>query len=293
MLPLYYIILFRTLIFYLNKREIQVIQKALISISCFIPDIALLLNYKTLTMIIEIAVFNLESAIAAFEAGAHRIELCSSPAEGGLTPSAATMRLAVKYIKIPIHVMIRPREGDFCYSAKEFETMLLDVAAAKIAGMKGVVAGFLNPDGTVDEDRLSVFVKAASPMNVTFHRAFDMVSDQEKALEAIVRAGCSRILTSGGKQTAPEGIDAISNMITKANGRITIMPGSGVNNDNIIRLAEMSGASEMHLSARKLVPGKMNFRNPIVSMGGNVNIPDYDLQMPDKKMIQEIVSLFG
>jgi copper homeostasis protein len=259
----------------------------------FLTDIALLLNYKSFTMIIEIAVFNLESAIMAFEAGAHRIELCSSPAEGGLTPSAATMRLAVKYVKIPVHVMIRPREGDFCYSAKEFETMLLDVAAAKIAGMKGVVTGILNPDGTVDEDRMSVFVKAASPMNVTFHRAFDMVADQDKELETIIRSGCVRILTSGGKPTAPEGIDAISNIIIKANGRITIMPGSGVNMNNIRYLAEMSGATEMHLSARKLVSGKMNFRNSVVTMGGNVTIPDYDLQMPDQKMILEIVGLFG
>ena len=141
-------------------------------------------------MLIEIAVFNLESAIAASNAGAQRIELCSAPAEGGLTPSAATMRLARKYVKIPIHIMIRPREGDFCYSEKEFEAMLLDIAAAKIAGMEGIVAGILNPDGSVDEERTAILVGAAAPMNVTFHRAFDMVSDQPEALETIISTGC-------------------------------------------------------------------------------------------------------
>jgi copper homeostasis protein len=215
-------------------------------------------------MIIEIAVFNLESAIAAFKAGAHRIELCTAPAEGGLTPSAASIRLARKYVKIPIHVMIRPREGDFCYSEKEFESMLLDVAAAKIAGMEGVVAGILNPDGTVDEERMSILVEAAAPMNVTFHRAFDMT----------------------------EGIENLVSLVKKAGNRISVMPGSGVNFKNIKQIAEITGANEMHLSARSFVPGKMKFKQPAVTMGGNVIVPDYDLQLPDEKMIQEIVKLF-
>lgn len=243
-------------------------------------------------MIIEIAVFNLESAIAAFNAGAHRIELCSAPAGGGLTPSAATMRLTRKYVKIPIHVMIRPREGDFCYSEKEFETMLLDIAAAKVVGMEGVVAGILNPDGTIDEERTAILVDAASPMNVTFLRAFDMVKDQDEALEAIIYAGCARILTSGGKQTAPEGIGKLAELIKKAGNRISIMPGSGININNIKQIAEVTGATELHLSARTFVPGKMMFRQPLVTMGGNVSIPDYDLQLPDETAIREIVKMF-
>lgn len=244
-------------------------------------------------MIIEIAVFSLESAIIACNSGAHRIELCSAPAEGGLTPSAATMRLARKYIKIPIHVMIRPREGDFCYSVKEFETMLLDVAAAKMVGMEGIVAGILKPDGTVDEQRTAILVDAAAPMNVTFHRAFDMVKDQDEALETIINAGCARILTSGGQQTAPQGIEKLTDLVRKASGRISIMPGSGVNNNNIKKLAETTGATEMHLSARTFVHGKMNFKQPHVTMGGAVAIPDYDLQTPDEKMIREILNLFA
>jgi len=243
-------------------------------------------------MLIEIAVFSLESAIAAFNAGANRIELCSAPAEGGLTPSAATMRLARKYIKIPIHLMIRPREGDFCYSEKEFEAILLDVAAAKIIGMEGVVAGILNPDGTVDEKRMALLVDAASPMNVTFHRAFDMVKDRDEALEAIIYAGCARILTSGGRQTAPQGIDRLTELVKKAGDRISIMPGSGVNFSNIKNIAESTGAKEMHLSARSYVPGKMNFKQPLVTMGGAVSIPDYEIQLPDVKAIKDILKLF-
>jgi copper homeostasis protein len=243
-------------------------------------------------MLIEIAVFNLESAIAAYNAGAHRIELCSAPAEGGLTPSAATMRLTRKYVKIPIHVMIRPREGDFCYSEKEFETMLLDVAAAKVVGMEGVVAGILNPDGTVDEERTAILVDAAAPMNVTFHRAFDMAADQDKAMEDIIYAGCARILTSGGKQTAPEGIVKLAELVKKADNRISIMPGSGLNAKNIKQIAEATGAKEMHLSARTFVPGKMKFKQPLVSMGSSVSIPDSDLQLPDESAIKEITGMF-
>jgi copper homeostasis protein len=243
-------------------------------------------------MTIEIAVFNLESAVAAFNAGAHRIELCSAPAEGGLTPSAATMRLARKYVKIPIHVMIRPREGDFCYSEKEFEAMLLDVAAAKIVGMEGVVAGILNPDGTVDEERISILVQAAAPMNVTFHRAFDMTRDQFEAMEAIINSGCKRILTSGGQLTVPIGIEKLAGLVKKAGNRILIMPGSGINLSNIRQVIDTTGAPEIHLSARSFVPGKMIYKQSQVTLGGSVSIPDYDIQMPDKKTIIEIAKLF-
>lgn len=243
-------------------------------------------------MIIEIAVFSLESAIAAYNAGANRIELCSAPAEGGLTPSAATMRLARKYVKIPIHVMIRAREGDFCYSEKEFEAMLLDIAAAKMVGMEGIVVGVLNPDGTIDEKRTAILVDAASPMNVTFHRAFDMTKDQDEALEAIIYAGCARILTSGGYQTAPQGIDKLAHLVKIAGDRISIMPGSGVNISNIKHITEITGAREIHLSVRSYVPGKMKFKQPLVTMGGTVTIPDYELQLPDKKTVKEILELF-
>jgi copper homeostasis protein len=244
-------------------------------------------------MIIEIAVFSLEAGIAAANAGAHRIELCSAPVEGGLTPSAATMRLARKYIKIPIHVMIRPREGDFCYSTKEFETMLLDVAAAKVAGMDGIVAGILNPDGSVDKERTAILAEAAAPLNVTFHRAFDMSRNQDEALEDIIETGCIRILTSGGQQTAIQGIKKLAELFDKAGKRISIMPGSGINESNIKQIADITGAKEIHLSARAFYPGKMIFKQPMVTMGGNVSIPDFEIQHPDERSIREIIKIFG
>jgi copper homeostasis protein len=202
------------------------------------------------------------------------------------------MRLARKYVKIPINLMIRPREGDFCYSEKEFEAMLLDIAAAKIIGMEGVVAGILNPDGTVDEKRTAILVDAAYPMNVTFHRAFDMVKDQDAALEAIIYAGCARILTSGGQQTAPEGIGKLAELVKKAGDRISIMPGSGVNLNNIKSIADNTGAKEIHLSARSYIPSQMEFKQPMVTMGGAVTIPDYEIQVPDLKVIAEILKIF-
>jgi copper homeostasis protein len=247
---------------------------------------------NSFSMLIEIAVFNLESAITAYNAGAHRIELCSAPAEGGLTPSAATMRLVKKYVKIPVHVMIRPREGDFCYSGREFEAMLLDVAAAKIVGMEGVVAGILNPDGTVDKKRTSILVDAAAPMNVTFHRAFDMTQNLDEALETIIYSGCSRILTSGGQPTALQGIEKLGSFVKMAGDRITIMPGSGININNIKQITEDTGAKEMHLSARSFIPGNMIYKQKSVSLGGVTNIPDYDLQVPDERMIREILNKF-
>jgi len=244
-------------------------------------------------MLIEVAVFSLESAITAFNAGAHRIELCSAPAEGGLTPSAASIRLTKKYVNIPIHVMIRPREGDFCYSEKEFETMLLDITAAKVAGTDGVVAGILKPDGSVDKKRMEILVEAALPMNVTFHRAFDMCKDMEEALETIIETGCKRILTSGGEKTAEIGIEKIAELIKQANHRITIMPGSGINATNCQHIANFTSAQEIHLSARTFIPGKMEFKKTALTMGSTAPIPDYDLQQPDSKTIKIIVSQFS
>lgn len=239
-------------------------------------------------MILEIAVFSLEAAILAWQSGADRIELCSAPAEGGLTPSAATLRLAHKYIPIPVHAMIRPREGDFCYTDKEFETMFLDVMAAKHAGVEGIVTGILLKDGTVDVPRMKLLLEAAGSLQVTFHRAFDMAADPFKALESLIECGVTRILTSGGKPSAASGVTTIKALVEKAGDCLTIMPGSGINKENICKIMTETGAKEFHLSARTFVPGKMDYRNPGVSMGGLVSIPDYDILMPDPEQIRQI-----
>jgi copper homeostasis protein len=239
-------------------------------------------------MKLEIAVYSTEAALAAQEAGACRIELCSAPAEGGLTPSAGTMRVTRRNLTIPIHVMIRPREGDFCYSDQEFKIMLLDVAAAKIAGMEGIVCGILQKDGTIDEQRMKLIVEAAHPMNVTFHRAFDMSENLEESLEIIIKCGISRVLTSGGKQTAIEGIQMIKQLSELSAGRISIMPGSGINEHNISEIIQIPGIQEVHLSAKKYKQGLMEFRNPEIAMGSNIGVPEYDLLMPDTEAIARI-----
>ncbi len=243
-------------------------------------------------MLLEIAVYSIEAALAAQQAGADRIELCTAPAEGGLTPSAATLRIARKWLRIPIHAMIRPREGDFCYSPREFEVMLLDIAAASVAGVNGIVTGILSPDGSIDQERMNLVVQAAGKMNVTCHRAFDMARDPEEAMEALIECGVSRILTSGGRQTAVENLPFIANLVEKAGNRITIMPGSGINEENIQEVAEKTGAFEFHLSAKKLLPGRMEFRNELISMGGNAIVPEYDLLLPDGESIGRIIQLF-
>jgi len=243
-------------------------------------------------MLLEIAVYSLEAAIIAQQAGADRIELCCAPAEGGLTPSAATLRFTRKFLKIPIHVMIRPREGDFCYTPKEFDSMLLDIAAAEISDIDGVVAGILNKDGSVDRGRMKLIVQAAGDMNVTCHRAFDMALDPFEAMETLIECGVKRILTSGGKQTAAESMELLAELVKRADNRIIIMPGSGINEHNISEIATKTGVSEVHLSAKSLVPGLTEFRNNSVSMGGKVNVPEYDLVLPDKDAIQRIKQLF-
>jgi copper homeostasis protein len=243
-------------------------------------------------MLLEVAVYSLEAAIAAQEAGTNRIELCSAPAEGGLTPSAATLRLARKYIEIPLHVMIRPREGDFYYTEREFETMLLDVVAADIVGADGIVAGILMKNGTIDAEKMAMLVELAGKMTVTCHRAFDMTADPFEAMETLIGCGVKRILTSGGRQTAPEGLPAIKQLVTRSDGRIIIMPGGGINEGNITRLAEQTGVSEIHLSAKTFIPGLMEYRNPHVSMGGNVQIHEYNRLVPDSQAIRRIIASF-
>lgn len=246
-------------------------------------------NIYPIDMLLEIAVYSSEAAIAAQRAGADRIELCSAPAEGGLTPSRGIMRLVRNELKIPVHTMVRPREGDFCYSALEFSAMLLDVEDAREAGMDGVVCGILTSEGAVDEERMRMLVEKAKPMEVTFHRAFDMSRNPEDSLEKLIKCGIKRVLTSGGRQTAIEGLPAIKQLVTLASGRISVMPGSGINEKNISEITSVQGIREVHLSAKRFQPGVMNYRNETIAMGGNARIPEYDLLMPDSEVIKNIL----
>jgi copper homeostasis protein len=210
---------------------------------------------------LEVIGFNIESWAAAPEAGANRIELCASPGEGGTTPSYAFIKAAREKLAIGLYAMIRPRGGDFLYSDDDFEIMKKDVILCKQAGCNGFVTGILTKDGKVDEKRCGELIELAYPLEATFHRAFDRVKDPAMELETIISLGFERILTSGLKPKAIEAVDLLSQLIKQADERIIIMPGSGVNSENIIRIAENTGAREFHSSASISKKSNMEFMN--------------------------------
>jgi copper homeostasis protein len=211
--------------------------------------------------LLEVIGFNIESCILAQAAGANRIELCDNPGEGGTTPSYGFIKAARKNLQIQLYPIIRPRGGDFFYSDAEFEVMKADVKICKELGCNGLVIGILNADGTVDKKKCAELVRLAYPLGVTFHRAFDRVKDAGQALEDIIEIGCERILTSGLVPSALNGAETIAALVKQADERIIIMPGSGVRSDNIIELAQKTGAVEFHTSARMNINSKMDYTN--------------------------------
>lgn len=239
---------------------------------------------------LEICAASLASCIAAEEGGADRIELCDNLLEGGTTPSYATIALAREKVKIALYPIIRPRGGDFLYDDMEFAIMQKDIALCKDLGCDGVVIGLLTADGKVDKVRTRALVELAWPMGVTFHRAFDMTDNAFQALEDIIETGCERILTSGQRNTAPEGTELIQQLVEKAAGRIAIMAGSGVRAGNVAALAAATRAQEYHTTAKDYINSRMQFRNPTVSMGGIPGVPEYGIavtQAAQVKLIRE------
>ncbi len=196
--------------------------------------------------LLEVCVDSAESSIAAQEGGAARGELCENLLGGGTTPSAGMIEIARQLLRIGLHVMIRPRDGDFCYSDFEFEVMKKDVLIAKQLGADGVVFGLLKPDYTVDLERTRYLFQLARPLRVTFHRAFDLAADSFCALEDIISLGIDRILTSGGAKTVLEGLPLITRLMQAAAGRVIIMPGSGITPQNVRTILAASGAAEIH-----------------------------------------------
>src|SRR6204780_2615027 len=183
-------------------------------------------------ILIEVCVDSVASACAAERGGAGRIELCSDLLEGGVTPSTGLIELVREKIEIGLHVMIRPRGGDFCYDEEEFEVMQRDVVNAKQLGADGIVFGILNLEGHVEMERTRQLVELAVPMSATFHRAFDMSADLFRALEDVCSTGADRLLTSGGEQSCLQGADAVASLVKAARGRITIMAGGGIGHSN-------------------------------------------------------------
>lgn len=236
-------------------------------------------------MILEIAVFNIQSAIAAANAGADRIELCENPADGGTTPSYGYLNTAREKISIPVFPIIRARGGDFFYNDEEFAVMKKDVLLSKDLGFEGIVIGLLKKDATVDIEKTKRLVDLAYPLEVTFHRAFDRTKDALQSLEDIIDCGCQRILTSGQVPNAFDGKDLIKKLIEQADDRIIIMPGSGVRSNNIKELADYTGATELHSSSRKNISSEMEFANEEMNETlMNISVDEDEI----KKMKEEI-----
>ena len=233
---------------------------------------------------IEICANSVESAVKAQEGGAYRVELCAGIPEGGTTPSFGDIRMARQLLQnTKLHVIIRPRGGDFLYSPLELEIMLHDIKVARQLGADGVVFGCLTAEGDIDIPAMKMLMNAVGDMSVTFHRAFDMCKNPQEALEQIIALGCSRILTSGQEPNAVKGIPLLKELVKQADGRIIIMPGCGVNPSNILHISEETGACEFHFSGRSTFESGMIYRNPKVSMGGTVKIEEYekDVTNPD------------
>jgi copper homeostasis protein len=198
--------------------------------------------------VLEICVESVEHAIAAERGGAQRIELCSDLSSGGITPSAGLMQTVRRHVRAPIHVLIRPRAGEFCYSDHEFEIMRDDIHAAKQFGMDGVVLGILHKNTRVDIERTKALVELARPLPVTFHRAFDASGDLETSLEEVIRTGASRILTSGGKPRAADALSTLARLVQAARGRILLMPCGGIDSENVVSIVRTTLAQEFHSS---------------------------------------------
>ena len=242
-------------------------------------------------MVVEIVVFNLESALKAQEGGADRIELCDNPAEGGTTPSAGTIELARQNLSIDVYVMIRPRAGDFCYSNYDFHAMKRDIVQCQKASVDGLVFGILNPDGTLDKKRCRELISRARPLKVTCHRAFDMTRDPFDALEDCIEAGFDRILTSGQQAQAVDGASLIGELLKKANGRISIMAGSGVNEDTVQEVVRRSGVQEIHFSAATYKDSAMQYHNHHIGSMGQQGGGEYTLRSVDPEKIRRTRAL--
>lgn len=240
-------------------------------------------------MKIEICVDSAEGAEAAQHGGADRVELCDNLMEGGTTPSAGCIRITRSRITIGLQVIIRPRGGDFLYSPVEQEVMREDVRVARELGADGVVIGCLTADGDIDAARTRELMDAAAPMNVTFHRAFDMCRDPRAALEQLIELGVDRVLTSGQEGSCLEGLDLIAALRRQADGRIIVMPGGGITPRNARRIVEGAGVSEVHLSARATVGSGMRFQNGRCFIGGVLRPPEFGRKVTDAELVQSVV----
>lgn len=238
----------------------------------------------------EICTNSVESCVAAQEGGADRVELCAGIPEGGTTPSYGEIATAREVLKSTrLHVIIRPRGGDFLYSTLEAKAMLKDIEMAKQLGADGVVFGCLTADGEIDMHLMRQLMEASQGLSVTFHRAFDVCKNPQKALEQIIELGCNRILTSGQQATTEQGIPLLKELQRQADGRIILLAGCGVNEKNIAHIAAETGIQEFHFSARENIRSKMEYKNEAVSMGGTVHINEYERSVTTAERVRNTI----
>lgn len=241
-------------------------------------------------MRIEICVDSASGAFAAEQGGADRVELCGNLLEGGTTPTAGCIKVTRRGLKIGLQVMIRPRGGDFLYSADEMEVMREDLRLAKDLGADGVVFGCLTAEGEIDRACAEELIQLARPLTVTFHRAFDMCRDPLKGLEDLIGLGADRVLTSGQEASCLEGLDLIAELQKRAAGRIIVMPGGGISPRNIQKIVSTTSVTEVHLSARRTVESGMRHRNSRVFMGGTLRPPEFNWKTTDESAVRSAVN---
>ena len=235
---------------------------------------------------------SIRSARAAIDGGADRLEVCTCMPAGGLTPSIGLLR-GIRDLDpdVPIMVMIRPRPGDFVYCELDVQQMLQEIESVKQAGLAdGFVTGVLTPDGSVDEENCAKLVAACHPLPVTFHRAFDLTADAVDAMESIISLGFARILTSGQSKSAKAGIEVIKILLQKAENRITIIAGSGINDKNLETILRETKVREIHASASKVVKSKMEVVHETVSMGKAIE-DDFQWMECDHKIVASMISI--
>lgn len=236
--------------------------------------------------ILEVCVDSVESALAAEEGGADRLELCQNLVIGGTTPSPKLFETIRKYSQIPIHVLLRPRFGDFCYTEYEFAMLQEEVAMYRNLGAEGAVLGILLPDGTLDIPRMEKLMERAEGMSITLHRAFDVCRDPKAALEQAVVLGMDTILTSGQKNSAMEGAALLKELEQQAAGRIRIQAGGGVCAEVIEKLYSLSGVTAYHMSGKIEMESPMKYRKEGVSMG-LPSLGEYTIYQTSKNKVQK------
>ena len=244
-------------------------------------------------VLLEACVDSVESALAAQAGKADRVELCSNLLEGGTTPSAGMMEVWGERLRVPMHILVRPRGGDFVYSDVEIEVMQRDIALAKQLGAKAVVLGALHPDGTIHVEQVRALMGAAHPLSVTFHRAFDFTPDADAALDTLIGLGVERVLTSGQAPMAVEGTQTLRRLVTRAEGRIGILAAGGMSEENVTTVVERTGVREVHVRATALFESLASFRPRHLSLLKQPLPNEFDRAVTDPDRIRRISGLLG